>query len=82
MIVQRFLLFSLAAICLATPYLVLFKSNIILPLWLAYIMLRSSQMNKVSGAKSSQFISCSSLWKGKADKPVNYSDLTQYTLLI
>ena len=58
------------------------KINIILPLWIIFIMLRSSQMNKVSWVKSRQFISCSSLWKDKAVKLINYSALTQYTLFI
>ena len=48
----------------------------ILPLWITFNVLRSSQMNKV---KSQQFISSSAVPFYKELQLINYEDLTQDT---
>ena len=51
--------------------------NMILPLWMTFSILRSSQMNKENRVKSEQFISALSFHKEM--QLINYQDLTQDT---
>ena len=51
----------------------------ILPLWMTFNILRSSQMNKEYRVKSEQFISLSTLPFHKDMQLINYQDLTQDT---
>ena len=62
-------------------YVFLSEFNMILPLWMTFNILRSSQMNKEYKVKSEQFISLSAL-PFQETQLINYQDLTQDTLFI
>ena len=62
--------------------MLLFEFNMILPLWVMFNILRSSQMSKEYLVESKQFVSLSALPFHKEFQLINYQDLTQDTLFI